>query len=381
MYKGIAAATASIGVFTFTAGVLFPLLSFILERHGEDSAFIGLSGAAMPLGILFGSIVLPALARRFGAFRLCLTAYIATAAIILLIALTRNFWLWFPLRFALGFAINVMFVISETWINSLAPSKHRGRILGLYVTVAALGFAAGPVVLGLTGTEGPLPFAIAILSPFAALPLLLSARDVLPNAFDDDQGGNVAAFARAAPILLAVVCIVALYDQTALVLFPVYGLGSGLDETTTNLALSVTVLGNVALQIPLGIAAERYDRRIILLILCALTAIGFALLPLVIGGLAAWPLLFAIGAFGFGGFTVVMVELGERFSGSMLLAGNAAFAMAWGTGGIIGPPITGAAMELVGPQGYPATASALFAMLMILLLVFPLVGIRKRLPA
>jgi hypothetical protein len=55
------------------------------------------------------------------------------------------------------------------------------------------------------------------------------------------------------------------------------------------------------------------------------------------------PMLFLWGAVAFGVYTVALAELGDRFSGSMLLAGNATFAMMWGIGGIVGdaPRISG----------------------------------------
>ena len=37
----------------------------------------------------------------------------------------------------------------------------------------------------------------------------------------------------------------------------------------------------------------------------------------------------------------------------MLVAGNAAFAMMWGVGGIAVPPAAGAAMDLLGAPGLP----------------------------
>ena len=61
----------------------------------------------------------------------------------------------------------------------------------------------------------------------------------------------------------------------------------------------------------------------------------------------------------FGIYTMTLIELGERFSGSMLIAGNAAFAMFWGIGGIVGPPVTGAVMDVVGVQGFPLTLGLL----------------------
>lgn len=371
--KGIAAAICAVGVFAFTGGITFPLLSFIMERHGASPTFIGLNGAMMPLGIIAGAIVLPALTRRFVAFHLSMGAFVASALVILALAFTRDFWLWVPLRFALGVAINVLFVISETWINQLAPPAYRGRIMGLYVSIAAGAFALGPLLLSIVGSESLMAFWIAAASPLLAVPLLLAARHQLPKKFDDGEGGSLLAFARAAPMLLLVIGVVALYDQTALTLFPIYGLESGLDEIRTNWALSVTMLGNVVLQLPLGWVADRYNRRGVAAALAVAAALGFALLPLAIGTLWGWPLLFTIGAAGFGGFTVAMVELGENFTGSMLLAGNAAFAVMWGVGGLVGPPLSGFSMDVFGTQGFPATLAILFAGLAVAVASQPLV--------
>jgi hypothetical protein len=41
--------------------------------------------------------------------------------------------------------------------------------------------------------------------------------------------------------------------------------------------------------------------------------------------------------------------------------GNAAFALMWGVGGIIGPPVSGGAMELWGPEGLPVTLALVYA--------------------
>ncbi len=371
--KGIAAAIGAVAVFSFTGGVTFPLLSFIMNRNGASPTLIGLSGAMMPLGIICGAFIVPALARRYGAFFLCLGSYIAVAVLILGLALTRDFDLWFPLRFALGVAINFLFIFSETWINQLAPPHIRGRIMGLYVTIAAAGFTLGPVLLSVIGSEGYGAFTVAIFSPFAALPLLLWARPQLPDGFKDSPAGSFMVFARAAPMLLLLVGIVALYDQTLLTLFPVYGLGAGLGEVQTNWALSVMISGNMLLQLPLGWLADKIDRRYIVVVLAVTTAAGFAVLPLAIGTFWGWPLLFAIGATGFGGFTIAMVELGDKFTGTMLLTGNSAFAVMWGLGGLLGPPVAGAAMDVYGIDGFPLTLMVLFGILALALTWRPLV--------
>ena len=45
-----------------------------------------------------------------------------------------------------------------------------------------------------------------------------------------------------------------------------------------------------------------------------------------------WPPAFVLGAIAYGIYMMAIVELGERFSGSMLVAGNATFALMWGIG-------------------------------------------------
>lgn len=83
-------------------------------------------------------------------------------------------------------------------------------------------------------------------------------------------------------------------------------------------------------------------------------------------------MLFVWGAVAFGTYTVAMVELGDRFSGTLLLAGNSAFGLMWGIGGILGPSIAGTAMDLLGPEGLPITVGILFGMLGLFAALMPL---------
>lgn len=63
-----------------------------------------------------------------------------------------------------------------------------------------------------------------------------------------------------------------------------------------------------------------------------------------------------------------LIQLGERFTGQTLIAGNAAFAIAWGTGGIVGSPATGFVMQLIGHQGLPLSLGLLCCALLVFLM-------------
>ena len=135
--------------------------------------------------------------------------------------------------------------------------------------------------------------------------------------------------------------------------------------------LTVMVAGNIAFQIPLGLVAERVRPRSVLIGCACSSAIGCALLPTVTGTVVQWPFVFLLGAVSYGMYTISIVELGQRFTGSMLIAGNAAFALMWGIGGIAGPPATGALMDLVGIQGLPLVLGATCAGLALLASMAP----------
>jgi hypothetical protein len=61
------AATAAITVFGFTLGLMFPLLSLIMEAKGVSSDVIGYNAAMQPLGIMLAVFMIPPVVRRFGA--------------------------------------------------------------------------------------------------------------------------------------------------------------------------------------------------------------------------------------------------------------------------------------------------------------------------
>ena len=77
-----------------------------------------------------------------------------------------------------------------------------------------------------------------------------------------------------------------------------------------------------------------------------------------------WALIFFWGAAGYGTYTIALVELGDRYTGTVLLTANAAYAIMWGVGGLSGPPLTGVVMDVVGPDGFLYLLAVLFAALL-----------------
>jgi MFS family permease len=175
----------------------------------------------------------------------------------------------------------------------------------------------------------------------------------LPKADTGESHVSVWAFMPLAWLLLFTVVVAAGFEQTVLALLPVYGVRYGISAFDMSALLTVLIAGNIAMQVPLGLLAERFSARLVRFACICFTVLGCALLPVLIETPLIWPCLFFWGAASYGIYTMCIVELGERFTGKTMVAGNAAFALMWGVGGIAMPPLSGAAMDLLGARGLP----------------------------
>lgn len=366
--RGHLAVMACITVFSLTQGISYPLLALALRARGHDEAAIGVSAAMTALGVLLSGFVSTPLVRRVGARRTVIGAMGIGALLWLCYPLLDDYIAWSALRLVIGVCGGAAFTVGELWLNQVVQPETRGRAVGLYGAVLSAGFAAGPLLLSLSGTEGWPPFLLGTGGCLVTIALVGWLAGALPDRPPPAPAGAASVW-RTLWLLLTVVAGVAFFDQAVLSLVPVYGVGRGLSEEDAALLVAVMVLGNIVLQLPIGLLADRLGAVLVMAAACLAIAGLALLLPEVIGSSwLAWPLLFVWGALGFSIYMLALIELGRRFSDHRLLAASAAFAVVWGVGGLAGPPATGAAMTLAGDAALFWLSAALVAGLGLLLL-------------
>jgi MFS family permease len=156
----------------------------------------------------------------------------------------------------------------------------------------------------------------------------------------------------------------------ALALIAVWGVRSGLSEADAALLLSVFAFGAMLLQMPLGWAADRFDRRRVLAVVAAGSAI--APLAMIAAGTSFWLMAAAAafwGAISVGLYSVALTEIGARYRGSRLAVANAAIILAYGIGALISPVLFGLAMDAIPPNGLLIAAAVLAVAYLILMLI------------
>lgn len=353
-WRSISAAIASISVVGIAIGLGVPLLSVILESRGHSSSMIGLNTAVAGLASIAAAPLATPIAMRFGVVWTMLVMILAGAVAFVGFHFAPSFWMWFPLRAVLHFALTVLFILSEFWISTCAPPHRRGLVLGIYATVLSLGFAAGPWLFSQIGSTGFLPFGLTFgLVMIAAIPVLLARRES-PRIVAEGGKGGFFRYIWIVPTATAAVLVFGAVETGGFALFPVYGARVGFSESEAALLLVMIGLGNFLLQIPIGMLSDRVRDRRILLLICALVGLaGTVAMPLLT---ANWHLMAAM-LFVWGGvvaalYTVGLAHLGSQLSGRDLASANAAFIFCYGLGMILGPQVIGIFMDIFGPNGF-----------------------------
>ncbi len=363
--RNLVAACAAITVFGFAFGMTYPLLSLILESRGVTSDMIGINSAMMPLGILLFSPVIPVAAKRFGGRRVAITAAIVTALVMLSYKAFDTLAAWFLIRLVQGMTISTLFVLSEAWIVGSAGDSNRGKIVAIYASVLSGSFGAGPLLIGFIGVEGWTPFVLgAAVIALGTIPLLFIREDG-KSAPEETSASGIFSFAPKAPMLLLAVGTFSVFDAATLSLFPVYGVQLGLGLTVSANILTALILGNMVLQFPIGWLCDRFAYRWVMVGCALTTTLTLLLLPLVIDSALKWPLLVLMGTTGYGVYTISLVALGNRFSGTELVDGAASFAVVWGSGALLGSVAGGWAMLGFGPHGLPFSLALVYLLLAI----------------
>jgi MFS family permease len=349
-------------------GITFPLLALVLDAQGVSKTLIGLSTIVQASAVIIIAPWTPGLMRRFAPSRIMQGVTVMLAMLFVLAGWFPNVWFWFPLRFVIGAMSALLWISSEALINELADESWRGRIIGLYASVGAAGFALGPLLLILTGSQGMAPFyATSVMILLAGVPLFVVQHRKVGHA-DEQHEGLWKIFLLAPTIMLANV-VYAASAESVLTFFPLFGMSLGLGQNATLGLLTIMGLGTMILVMPISWLADHVNRMGLLASCVILTMAGLAFMPWLI----TMPWVSGLYVFLFGGvegmiYALGVILVGQRFRGAMLAAATTMFTACWGAGTMLGPLIVGIGMDQLGADKMPFIILCFFA----LFLPFPL---------
>ena len=364
-WRQLVIATVALAVASFGHGLTMPLLSLVLDHQGVDETLIGLNAGTYFIAVFAVAPLATRLLRARGPAVLMLVSILATVVLLALLRAFPDVWLWFPLRFALGMAASFLWIAGEAWVNHSATETHRGRIIAIFGIVVSAGFALGPLILSMTGTEGWAPFLVTIA-------LLLVAAAVLAGALGSSpklrgKTGPLARYVLLAPVAMFGYFVFAAGDAMLLTFLPIYAAGLGVGEVDAIRLLTVLAVGSMAMQYPVGWLADRVSNYAIAAAMGAILLAGSAALPWAL----PLPAISIVFMFFYGGalgalYTISLVLLGRRFKGADLSAASAMLAVMFCIGSFIWPSAGGAALDRFGGDAMPVSLIVAYALFLLI---------------
>ena len=376
--RSLAGVIAAMAVVNLVYGITFPLLALVLDSQGVSKSLIGLSTIVQAAAILAIAPFAPGLMTRFAPSRLMQTMTVTLALLFIIAGLYPNVWFWFPLRLIIGAVTALLWIASEALINELAVERWRGRIISVYAAVGAAGFALGPLLLIVTGSDGMTPFvATSVMTLLAGFPLFF----VIHKRLEYSEGGHTGiwrVFLLAPVIMLANVAYAA-GAESMITFFPLYGMHLGMTKEFALGLMTIVGAGGMVLALPMGWVADHVNRLGMLVVVLLLTMSALLAFPY---ALQQEPWLVFLFTFGFGGvegmiYTLGVVLIGERFKGAQLAAATTAFSACWGAGTMLGPLLVGVGMDWFGNGSMVFIIFAIFAVYLPLPIIAWLRSVRQ----
>ena len=352
------------GILMLGAGLQSTLLGVRAQAEGFATSAIGIIMSCYYVGFLVGTTLAPRLIRGVGHVRVFSAFAAVAAASTLAQAVFVTPVVWGAMRLVTGICLAGIYVVAESWLNDRATQETRSRLLALYMIVLYGGLGAAQFLLLASDPGSDTPFMlVASLICLAIVPLVLSAHAA--PVVDTPRGVRFRDLYRRSPLGVVAVVMSGLMSSIVFSLGPVYARQSGMDDAAIAVFMAGSILAGVVTQYPVGMLADRLERRAVIAGVSALAALLGLWLALSKGVPAGALLAVAsvISGLVLSVYSLGVSHVNDRLETSEMVAASSALLLLNGAAAVIGPIVGGVLMDGQGPAAYFGTLAAIAAML------------------
>jgi len=344
-------------------GLHFTLIGLRGGIEGFTAAELAVVTSGYFMGFLSGARLTPRLIRRVGHVRVFAALGSFMSAGLISFPLLTEPWAWTILRVLVGFCMSGIYVAAESWLNNASTNETRGKLLSAYMICQTLGIigAQGLLTLGDAGSA-TLFIGASILVSISFAPILLSVAPA--PAIEVARPMSLRALLDGSPLGTIGIFLLGSVYATQSGMGAVFGTQIGLSASQIALFVAMLFAGALVLQYPIGWLSDQVDRRKLILWVSAFGAasctLGWA------AGEGLPPMLAA--AFFAGGMTTPLYALllaytNDHLPAEDMPAASGCLFFIFGLGAIVGPLVTGWAMERFGAFAFWPVLGTTFAIM------------------
>lgn len=345
----------SIGIFQTGLGILAALIPVSLAHAGLPVSVSGLVISAGSAGFLLGCIVAPQVVRAVGV-RPALYGAVTVSA-----AMSLGLWLWgvgagwILIRGISGFASGIVFPVIEAWLADRSPAGRRAAYFSLYQITSRTVYAVAQLSLTwVDPASAALFLAAAIAALFTPMPSLAVSRPA-PSP-GQRVFGAMLDVPRKAPAAAAASFTHGVVTGASTSLLPIWAVAQGLTIERIAVMLVALQIAAIVMQIPVGLLADRVERRVVMAALALTGAVLSAAAPSLLAlPVEVQPLLFGLwGGSAYPLYSVAVAHMNDIARPEERVAWGGSLLVIWGIGATVGPLAVALVMQSLG-------AGALFA--------------------
>ena len=352
----VSALLVSFAILSIGHGLQNTVIALRASVENYPNWIIGLMTSFYFLGFVFGAHYSSKAISEVGHMRTFAALASLAPSISLLHVLAENEVLWIAYRFIYGFCVASLYLVIESWLNSLSNTKNRAQILSIYMIISFLFVSIGQSLVGLAKpTEFTLFAVSSILISLALVPLSLSKTK-------QPEISSVKSFGIRKLFSVSPLATVGSFS-TGLTIGAFWGLGiifflkAGMPVSHAGFALSISYLGGLALQYPIGYLSDIFDRRLTIMITLLLSSIScFVIIYFVSGfnnlNLFTATLCFSLGAFTHTSYSLFIALANDFLKPSETVKATGGLISIFAIGAIIGPILSSIFMQIFNNIGF-----------------------------
>lgn len=342
---------AATAILLLGSGLLGTLVALRAGIESFPQVIIGMIMSGFFMGYVIGSYLCPQVIRTFGHIR-SFSVFAAMGCVtVILHGLIIDPIVWLILRVITGICMLGMYLVIESWLNSVATNKTRGSLFSVYMAINLLALGVSQYLLLIYTIDSLAPFAlIALFFSLALLPIALTFIEQ-PAKIERGHLGLKHLYATS-PLASFGALLSGMINGAFWGMGPVYALSAGFDVAGVSLFMSGVIFGGALLQWPLGHLSDNYDRRLVIVVVsiiasvAAITAFYMIESHRSIGLLAA----FIFGGSAFSIYPLSMAHANDNVDTAQVLEISRGLLLLSGIGATIGPLTAGILMGWFGTQ-------------------------------
>jgi MFS family permease len=333
-------------------GLQGTLLGLRGELEGFSTIEISVVMSAYFAGFLGGSQLTPKLIGKVGHVRVFAALASTISAVLILYPALTEPWAWIMGRIIIGFCFCGVYITAESWLNDSADNEHRGQALSVYMIVQMAGIVAAQFIVTLGDVKGFILFIVpSVLVSLAFAPILLSAGK--SPEFGTAKPMSIKQLVKTSPLSSVGMFLLGGVFAAQFGMSAVYGQRVGLSVGQISFFISAIYVSALVFQYPIGWLSDRIDRRILIIGLAAVGAVG-CLLSYTLGGTFA---AIVMGGIIMGGtsnplYALIIAYTNDYLQKEDMAGASGGLLFVNGLGAVSGPLILGAMMDQIGPGGY-----------------------------